>query len=179
MWRKAKDSKQEPSRDASPSLVSSPPRPDTAAVQNSPNTSAAVSRGIKIKGEVSGHGDLRMDGEFEGKIRLHNGTLTVGREARVSAEIEAREVIIHGHVIGALKTCERVHIGSTGKLTGDIETRSIVIEDGAVLHCKVAIPQSSVAEVAVPEVSVDGTDQPPEPVSPEPLPRVKGAASGQ
>jgi len=98
--------------------------------------------------------------------------------ARVSAEIEAHEVIIRGEVIGTLKA-ERVHIWSTGKLTGDMESRGIVIEDGAVLHSKVAVPQSAVAEVAVPEVSVGETDQPFKPSSPEPLPRVKGAAGAQ
>jgi cytoskeletal protein CcmA (bactofilin family) len=133
---------------------------------------AAVSQGIKIKGEIAGHGDLFLDGEFEGKIRLASGTFTVGPNARVSAEIEAPIVIIRGEVIGTLKACESVYIGSTGKLTGDMETSGIVIEDGAVLNSKVAVPQA-----AVPEVSASEIDQPAPPTSPEPLPRAKGAGA--
>ncbi len=178
MWRKAEDSNQKSSRDASPSPVLSAERPDTAA-QDSPRTPAAVSQGIKIEGEVSGNGDLFMDGEFDGKIHLGSGTFTVGRNARVSAEIEAREVIIRGEVIGTLKACERVHIWSTGKFTGYLETRGIVIEDGAVLHSNVAVPQAAVVEVAVPDVSVSETDQSSQPSSPEPSARVKGAAGAQ
>jgi cytoskeletal protein CcmA (bactofilin family) len=34
--------------------------------------------------------------------------------------VGAPEVIIRGEVIGTLKSCERVHIWSTGKLRGDI-----------------------------------------------------------
>jgi cytoskeletal protein CcmA (bactofilin family) len=117
-----------------------------------------VSQGIKIKGEISGHGDLFLDGEFEGKIRINSGTLTVGPNARVRAEIEAPEIIIRGDVIGTLKASERVHIWSTGKLTGDMETRGIVIDDGAVLFSTVAAPQ-------------------PQPSSPEPPPRAKGASA--
>src|SRR5467141_1205677 len=55
---------------------------------------------------------------------------------RKSAEIEAREIIVHGEVIGTLKS-ERVQVSRTGRVTGDMETRGIVIEDGAVLRSKV------------------------------------------
>jgi cytoskeletal protein CcmA (bactofilin family) len=176
MWRKAEDSKLNSSPGALPSPVSSAQRPDAWAPENSPSPPVAVSQGIKIKGEISGHGDLFLDGEFEGKIRLTSGTFTVGPNARVSAEIEASEIIVRGEVLGTLKACERVHIWSTGKLTGDIETRGIVIEDGAVMHSRVAVPQAAVDEAAVPEVSVSKIDQPSEPSSPEPLSLAKGAA---
>jgi hypothetical protein len=39
-----------------------------------------------------------------------------------------------------------------------METRSIVIEDGAVLHSKVVVPQSAAAEVAAPQVSTGEAD---------------------
>ena len=172
MWRKSEGSKPKSSSGSSLSSVSSARHPGTAARQDSAVTPAAVSQGIKITGEISGHGDLCLEGEFEGKIHLASGTFTVGPNARVSAEIEAPEVIIRGEVIGTLKSCERVHIGSTGKLTGDMETSGIVIEDGAILNSKVAAPE----EAAVPEVSAGKIDPPAQPSSPEPLPRAKGAA---
>jgi cytoskeletal protein CcmA (bactofilin family) len=102
-----------------------------------------VNRGIKIKGEISGEGDFLIDGEFEGKVHLTDGTFTVGPNASVTAEIEAREIVIRGEMIGTLKARERVHIWSTGKLTGNMETRGIAIEDGAVLHSKVAVPHAA------------------------------------
>jgi len=171
MWRKSEDSKLKSSPEASPSSVPSAQHSGTLAPQDSVGKPAAVSQGIKINGEISGHGDLFLDGEFEGKIRLASGTFTVGPNARVSAEIEAPEVIIRGEVIGTLKACERVHIWSTGKLTGDMETRGIVIEDGAVLNSKVVVPQAP-----VPEVSASEIDRPAQPSSSEPLPRAKSAA---
>ena len=176
-WRKAHGSKLESSSGALPSSVSSAQHPGTAAPQDSPNTSAAVGQGIKIKGEISGHGDLCLDGEFEGKIRITSGTFTVGPNARVRAEIEAPEIVIRGDVIGTLKASERVHIWSTGKLMGDIETRGIVIDDGAVLRSMVAAPQASVRQGTAPEVSISEIDQPPKPSSPEPPPHAKGASA--
>jgi cytoskeletal protein CcmA (bactofilin family) len=157
VWRKPEDSKLESSSGASPS----------SATQHPPNTPPAISQGIKIKGEISGHGDLFLEGEFEGKIRIASGTLTVGPNARARAEIEATEIIIRGEVTGTLKASERVHILSTGKLTGVIETHGIVIDDGADLRGTVAVPQASLSE----------KDDLPQPSSPEPPTRAKGASA--
>ena len=156
MWHKPDESKPKSTSAASTSPVA-PTHPSGTEPQNPPNTPAAVGHNIKIKGEISGHGDFFLDGEFEGLIRLTGGTFTVGSNARVSAEIEAREVVIRGEVIGSLRSCERVHIWSTGKLTGDMETRGIVIEDGAVLHSKVATPQAKAPEAAGPETAAPET----------------------
>lgn len=142
MWRKADDSKLN-SPGTLPSSDSAPQRPPAALQSSSSPAAATVNRGIKIKGEISGHGDFLIDGEFEGKVHLPDGTFTVGPNATVTAEIEAREIVIRGEVVGTLKARERVHISSTGKLTGDMDTRGIMIEDGAVLHSKVAVPHAA------------------------------------
>ena len=136
MWRKVEANKPQLSPDTTPSSVPSPQRPADAAPSVSPNAPGCVSHGIKIKGEISGQGNLCLDGEFEGRIRIGDGSFTVGPNARVTAEIEAREIIVHGEVIGTLKG-ERVQVSRTGRVTGDMETRGIVIEDGAVLRSKV------------------------------------------
>src|SRR5260370_42514986 len=141
--------------DTTPSSVPSPPRPADAATSVSPNAPGCVSHGIKIKGEISGQGNLCLDGQFEGRIRIGDGSFTVGPNARVTAEIEAREIIVHGEVIGTLKG-ERVQVSRTGKVTGDMETRGIVIEDGAVLGSKVQVRRK---------------DEPPQPPPPACLPR--------
>lgn len=174
MWHKPDESKAKTSSASPPAPASVPSaHPASAAPPDFPSTPAAVGHNIKIKGEITGHGDFFLDGEFEGMIRLTGGTFTVGSNARVSAEIEAREVVIRGEVIGSLKSCERVHIWSTGKLTGNMETRGIVIEDGAILHSQVATPQPAVPETevpeaeasepAVPEAAASKADQPSEP----------------
>jgi len=163
MWHKPDESKAKliPAASPSPAPVQATD-PGHAASQNPVSTPAAVGHNIKIKGEISGDGDFFLDGEFEGLIRLTGGTFTVGSNARVSAEIEAREVVIRGEVIGSLKSCERVHICRTGKLTGNMETRGIVIEDGAILHSKIAAPQASMAQVAPRETAAPETTAPEE-----------------
>jgi len=156
MWRKSEDTKSapEPASDSKP----------TPAAASSP-TAATVSRGVIIKGEISGEGDFFLDGTFEGKVHLPEGCFTAGPHAHVTAEIEAREIIVLGEVVGTLKARERVHISSTGRLTGDMDTRGIVIEDGAILHSKVAAlhaaaPQPAAAKTAPAEANSTGSATP-------------------
>src|SRR5258708_25108696 len=153
MWRKAEENKPQYALDALPSTVPSPQRPAAAAPAVSPNALACVSQGIRIKGEISGRGNLFLDGVFEGNIHIADGSFTVGPNARVTAEIEAREIIVHGEVIGTLKG-ERVQVSSTGRVTGDMETRGIVIEDGAVLRSKVqGCQENQPAQLSPPPVA--------------------------
>jgi cytoskeletal protein CcmA (bactofilin family) len=137
MWRKDEPNKPQSSPDPLPAPVSGTERSLTVD-PFSPDVPASISQAIRIKGEISGRGDLFWDGVLEGKIRITDGNFTVGRNARINAEIEAREIIIHGEVKGTLRG-ERVQVSSTGKVTGDVETHGIVIEDGAMLRSKVQV----------------------------------------
>ena len=144
MWRKDEPNKPQSStpessaHEASSSPGPIPERPAVAPPAAPANEAATGSEGIRIKGEISGRGDLFWDGVLQGKIHITDGSFTVGRNAHINAEIEAREIVIHGEVTGELRG-ERVQILSTGKLTGGVETRRIVIEDGATLSSKVQV----------------------------------------
>ena len=92
---------------------------------------AQIGKSVVIKGELSGSEDLYLDGEVEGSIELHEHNLTVGPNGRVKANVNAKEVIIHGKVDGNIVNSERVELRKSAVLVGDIVTQRIVIEDGA------------------------------------------------
>jgi cytoskeletal protein CcmA (bactofilin family) len=143
MWKKPEESKPQSATDspaaATPVQTRAPAAAPTPPV--SPNATACVSQGITIKGEVFGKEDLFIDGKIEGKIHFSDGCVTIGPNGRVNADIEAREIVIRGDVTGTLRARERVQIWGTGKLSGDMQTRGIVIEDGATLRGKVEVTQ--------------------------------------
>ena len=101
---------------------------------------------LVIKGEISGRDDLFIDGEVQGKIRLDEGKLTIGPNGRVTADVEAREIVIRGKVKGNLNGRERVQISQTGCATGDVVTQRILIEDGAEMHGRVEIKRVEVRQ---------------------------------
>jgi cytoskeletal protein CcmA (bactofilin family) len=110
-----------------------PPRPAEPARSESMKSSeiATIGKSVVVKGELSGSEDLIVDGEVEGSISLRGQSLTVGPNGRVRANIEARNVIVHGRVDGDIHATDRVDLRKSASLSGDISTARISIEDGA------------------------------------------------
>jgi cytoskeletal protein CcmA (bactofilin family) len=151
MWRKPEDSKP-----AAPSAESQTPAPASTQGQapriDPPVRSVAgltaevvqpsggiITSTLVIKGEIKGNEDLYIDGEVQGTIHLSSGRVTVGPHGKISADVDAREIVVRGTVTGALRGRDRVEIGSTGEVRGDIATTRIAIGEGAQIHSKVEI----------------------------------------
>src|ERR1700688_4269927 len=133
MWRKQDEPKApSPSASAPKSATPAANAPQSPAESRiPPATGVALSsppaghltRLLVIKGEITGHEDLFIDGEVHGKIRLDGAKLTIGPDGRVMAEIEAREVVVRGEFKGNIKAPERVQIAASGRVTGEISAR--------------------------------------------------------
>ncbi|HTX77787.1 MAG TPA: polymer-forming cytoskeletal protein [Terracidiphilus sp.] len=113
------------------------PAPPSSALESAGRTAvsageqASISKGLFIKGEISGSESLFIDGKVEGSILLNGNRLTVGRNGHVAASITAREVVVLGKVRGNVTATDRVDIRAEGALTGDVAAARISIEDGA------------------------------------------------
>ncbi|MGO9647451.1 MAG: bactofilin family protein [Terriglobales bacterium] len=122
----------EPERPAMPTMpVTSAPEPASRPVTATAADQATIGKSLVIKGEVSGSESLYIDGRVEGSINLAGNRVTVGRNGVVSANINAREIVVLGKVRGNLTASDRVDIRSDGSLTGDVVAARISIEDGA------------------------------------------------
>src|SRR5450432_2922519 len=111
----------------SPGPVAGAPRPTVTTTADQ----ATIGKSLVIKGEVTGSEALYIDGRVEGSINLAGNRVTVGRNGVVSANINAREIVVLGKVKGNLTASDRVDIRSDGSLTGDVVAARISIEDGA------------------------------------------------
>src|SRR5882724_2771762 len=98
-----------------------------------PVDQATIGRTLVIKGEISGSEALYIDGRVEGKILMPESRVTIGRNGKVDASIQAREVVVMGKVTGNIECSDRVDIRSEGSVSGDISTARISVEDGAAL----------------------------------------------
>jgi cytoskeletal protein CcmA (bactofilin family) len=117
----------------------STPAPAPVKTISTPIEQATIGRSLVIKGEVSGSESLYIDGHIEGTLNFKDHRVTVGRNGVVKANITAREVVIMGKVTGNLDCADRVDIRSEGGLTGDIISRRISVEDGAMLRGSVQL----------------------------------------
>ena len=98
-----------------------------------PIDQATIGRTLVIKGEITGSEALYIDGRVEGKIIMPESRVTIGRNGKVDASINAREVVVMGKVNGNIECSDRVDVRSEGSVSGDISTVRISVEDGAAL----------------------------------------------
>ncbi len=91
----------------------------------------SIAAGLRIQGQISGNEDLVVEGIVDGPIQLAGCTLTVGEKGKVTGDIAAREVVVHGSVTGNVQASNRVEIRLSGSIVGDIVTARIIIDEGA------------------------------------------------
>jgi cytoskeletal protein CcmA (bactofilin family) len=116
-----------------PRAVPPPPPVEAAPSRPQPVTGeqATISKGLFIKGDISGSESLYIDGKVEGSVSLPGNRVTVGRNGQVAANITAREIVVLGKVRGNVSASDRVDIRAEGSLNGDVAAARISIEDGA------------------------------------------------
>ncbi|MGO9517856.1 MAG: bactofilin family protein [Candidatus Korobacteraceae bacterium] len=141
-----------------PPAATAPPRP-AESMRDSTRSSeiATIGKSVVVKGELSGSEDLVVDGEVEGSISLRGQSLTIGPNGRVRANIEARNVILHGRVDGNISASERVELRKSASLAGDITTARISIEDGAFFKGTIDIQKPEPAPKIEPRAQVAAT----------------------
>lgn len=129
----------QPAPSQAPRIPSPPTTYTPVRTVTTPAEQGTIGRSIVIKGEVSGSEPLYIDGEIEGEIHFAEHRVTIGRYGNVNANISAKEVVIMGTVKGNVECTDRLDIRAEGSLTGDVVTKRISVEDGAVLKGSVQV----------------------------------------
>jgi cytoskeletal protein CcmA (bactofilin family) len=107
--------------------------------------SGFVGGGTDVTGEANFKAMMRVDGHFSGRITSSSGTLIVGANGTVDANIEVAVAVIHGNINGDIIATQRLELGRAAKVNGNIQTPSLVIEQGAMFEgsCKMAQMQTA------------------------------------
>ncbi len=85
--------------------------------------------GSHMDGELSFADTFRVDGKLSGKV-TSTGDLIVGERGEVDGAVEVGRVYVSGTLKGTVKAATRIEITSGGRLIGDIEAPTLVIEEG-------------------------------------------------
>jgi cytoskeletal protein CcmA (bactofilin family) len=154
------DSKATPQYNASPSYQSQPyaepPQPYRPSVESNTTTSSSpravteseslardikegtlsgfVGNGTVLTGEATFKAMLRVDGHLSGRVSSESGTLIVGNNGQVDADIQVAVAVIHGTVNGDIVAGQRLELGRAAKVNGNIQTPSLIIEQGALFE---------------------------------------------
>jgi cytoskeletal protein CcmA (bactofilin family) len=144
--------------------------------------SGFVGGGTVVTGEANFKAMMRVDGHLSGRISSTSGTLIVGANGKVDANIEVAVAVIHGTINGDIIATQRLELGRAAKVNGNIQTPSLVIEQGAVFEGSCKMVQMSAAATTkdkVDEKSQNIGMQPirPEASKPTTVPNVSSVAS--
>jgi cytoskeletal protein CcmA (bactofilin family) len=98
---------------------------------------AFLGRETDFDGKLSFTGTVRIDGRFQGQI-LTEGTLIIGETASIESDVHASYIIISGEVRGNVVADDRIEINAPGRVYGNIQAPTVVIEEGVVFegHCR-------------------------------------------
>ncbi|MGI8494498.1 MAG: bactofilin family protein [Pyrinomonadaceae bacterium] len=107
--------------------------------------SGFVGHGTVLTGETTFQSMLRIDGHLTGRVTSENGTLIVGSSGRVDANVMVLAATINGTVNGDIIALEKVELGRTARVMGNIQTPRFVIEDGAIFEGSCAMMKAQEA----------------------------------
>lgn len=91
---------------------------------------SVIGRGAKVRGRVSGEGDLRIEGKIEGEVSV-SGDLSIEDGGAVTGDIAAGAVVIAGGLTGDVSARGAVTIQATAKVDGDMIGAEVSLEEGA------------------------------------------------
>jgi cytoskeletal protein CcmA (bactofilin family) len=121
-------------------LVLRTPEPDASArpaPAGAPEAEAArIDFGAELNGRLVVERSLLVEGEFRGELESA-GSVCIAESGAVVAPIRARSVEIRGAVMGDVIAAREVVIHAGGRLHGDVDAPSLVIERGATFNGRV------------------------------------------
>lgn len=116
---------------------------------NSDRIDTLVGKNTGIEGALTAEGTVRIDGKIKGDVIL-SGNLIVGDEGSIKGNVKADSISLSGVIEGNVNAVNQLHLTTSAKLIGDIDAKSIIIDEGAVFHgnCKMVVAEAAVAEAA-------------------------------
>ena len=101
--------------------------------------STHIGKSVTISGELTGSEDLYLDGTFDGTVTLTGSRLTVGPNARVTAHLNVRDLIVFGLVEGNIHATGRIELRQSAVVTGDIFAGRLSVEESASVRGRVEL----------------------------------------
>lgn len=101
-----------------------------------PGNKSTLRGTTRITGNISGPGDLELDGELVGDIAI-GGLLVIAEKGSVQGKASAGNMVLAGRVQGKIMVRDRIEVRSSGRMEGNIICQKIAIAEGAFLDGEV------------------------------------------
>lgn len=140
--------------------------------------SGFVGTGTVLTGDADFRGMLRVDGHITGRITSEKGTLIVSAGGRVDADVRVGTAKVNGVVNGDIVATERIELGRSAQVRGNIQTPALAVESGAIFEGGCRMTPGEPARPQAESARAQQTAQPSRPTQPlKPRPPAPAAAN--
>jgi cytoskeletal protein CcmA (bactofilin family) len=88
-----------------------------------------IAEDVEITGNIKCESNIQIDGKLNGDLTC-SGNAIIGNTCVVKGNLTVATVSILGQVNGNIAAKDKIELKSTARLTGDIRSRRLTVEDG-------------------------------------------------
>ena len=103
------------------------------------NATAHIGPTISIKGQVISEEPLTIAGHVDGSVEVVGHALTIMDAGKVTATLLATTIVISGAVDGSLCANEKIVVGGTAVIKGDLTAPALSVADGAQVYGQIDV----------------------------------------
>lgn len=107
----------------------------TSLSTNGKAINTVIGRGTVSEGKFSIETGIRVDGVLRGELSS-SGTLIVGESGVIEADVQVRDALVGGRIVGNLEADEKVHLQAQAAFIGKLKTRLLIVEEGAIFKAE-------------------------------------------
>ena len=104
-----------------------------------PRIDTLIGKGVRVQGDIEFLGGMHLDGAIAGNVRSNaapDATLSVSEAGSIEGSVDVPNVILQGQVRGDIRAAERVVLGPTARVEGDVYYGIIEMTLGAQIKGK-------------------------------------------
>jgi cytoskeletal protein CcmA (bactofilin family) len=101
-----------------------------------------IGPGMRVEGDCIAEGTIRIEGMVRGSVYAGKAVV-IGKDGEVHGDISTHDAVISGQMHGVLLAASRLEVQSTARIEGEIRTRRLQLEEGAVVNGEVQMGEVS------------------------------------
>jgi cytoskeletal protein CcmA (bactofilin family) len=117
-----------------------------------------IGPGMTVVGDCHTDGTIRVEGSVEGSIQAGKAVV-IGKQGSVKGNVTTQDAVVSGRVHGRLVAESRLELQATCHIEGEVHTRRMQLEEGAVLNGTVHMGDAKARSVSAPAATRSGAGE--------------------
>ena len=127
-------------------------------MDNHPAPQSVIAADVEITGTIKSAGSVRIDGKLDGELHC-SGDAIIGKDAKIKGNLTVNSATIEGTIAGNVTAKDRIEMKSSARVTGDIKSKRLSVEDGVTFIGRSEVnPSGTPITAAIPAAETNGEE---------------------